>query len=78
MQLEKVNFLKSKSINKKSKTVISKVLEKLRGKQNQALIKQEIDELKQEKEAKMKQKEVSYTDLFKKPSLRKALIVSVM
>ena len=53
-------------------------LEKLRGIQNQALIQQEMDELQAEKEVKNNQKEVSYLSLFKVPSLRKALIVSIM
>lgn len=37
-----------------------------------------MEELEQEKETKIKQKEVSYIDLFKKSSLRKAMIVSIM
>ncbi|CAF0739741.1 unnamed protein product [Brachionus calyciflorus] len=65
-------------ITKNKPEEAKRALEKMRGYDNQALIEQEISELEQEKEVKKNQKEISYLSLVKIPSLRRALVVSII
>lgn len=55
-----------------------KALRKLRGSSQNDMVEDEMNELRIEKEKSANNIEISYINLFNKPSLRRALLVSIM